>query len=66
MRNTQIPLDMIFINGSGRIFHIEHSATPYTEESRESKGPVQYVVELPGGTANTYKIRVGDRFLAPL
>jgi uncharacterized membrane protein (UPF0127 family) len=62
MRNTLIPLDMIFIRSTGRIAHIEHAVPPQTETLRHSKEPVQYVVELPGGTARSKGIQVGDRF----
>ena len=66
MRNTLIPLDMFFVNSEGRIINIEHSATPKTDTLRISKGVAQYVVELPGGTAQTYNIKPGDRFSANL
>jgi uncharacterized membrane protein (UPF0127 family) len=66
MRNTLIPLDMIFINAAGYIINIEHSATPKTDTLRASKGLAQYVVELPGDTAHAYAIKAGDRFTANL
>ncbi len=62
MRNTLIPLDMVFITSTGRITNIIHSASPKTETLRSSTEPVQYVVELPGGTAATYGIVSGHRF----
>jgi uncharacterized membrane protein (UPF0127 family) len=62
MRNTLVPLDMIFINSAGRIVNIEHEAPPKSETLRHSKEPVQYVVELPGGTAKSQGIQIGDRF----
>jgi uncharacterized membrane protein (UPF0127 family) len=62
MRNTLIPLDMIFVTSAGRITNIIPSATPKTEELRFSSEPVQYVVELPGGTAEKYRIQAGDTF----
>ncbi len=62
MRNTLLPLDMIFLNAQGRILNIEHSAVPKTETLRTSKGAAQYVIELPGGTARAHNIRAGDRF----
>jgi uncharacterized membrane protein (UPF0127 family) len=62
MRNTLVPLDMIFINSKGYIIHIEHSVPPQNDVLRKSKGSARYVIEVPGGTAQTYNIRIGDRF----
>jgi uncharacterized membrane protein (UPF0127 family) len=62
MHNTLIPLDMIFVTSAGRITNIIHSAGPKTEELRSSSEPVQYVVELPGGTAKKHGIQAGDIF----
>lgn len=62
MRNTLVPLDMVFVTSSGRISNIVPSVPPRTEEGRRSTEPVQYVVELPGGTAASHGIRAGDRF----
>jgi uncharacterized membrane protein (UPF0127 family) len=66
MRNTLIPLDMLFINAAGRILHIEHAVPPKTEVLRTSKGAAQYVVELPGGSAQHLGIVAGDRFTSNL
>ncbi len=62
MHNTLIPLDMIFVTSAGRITNIIHSAEPKTDTLRKSTEPVQYVVELPGGTAKKHKIQAGDTF----
>lgn len=62
MRNTLIPLDMVFVTSAGRITNINPSAEPKTDTLRKSTEPVQYVVELPGGTAEKYGIQAGDTF----
>jgi uncharacterized membrane protein (UPF0127 family) len=65
MKNTLIPLDMVFFTADGRIVNIEANAAPETLQSRSSKGPVKGVLELPGGTAATLGIRPGDRVVSP-
>jgi uncharacterized membrane protein (UPF0127 family) len=60
MRNTLIPLDMLFIEKSGRIAHIARNATPLSEELVPSRAVVRYVLEIPGGRAAELDIKVGD------
>ena len=60
MKNTFIPLDMVFIAADGRITHIHPNATPQSEASISSKGPVKAVLEINGGLAARLSIRVGD------
>lgn len=62
MRNTLVPLDMIFITSTGRITNIHHAVPPNNDTLRSSAEPVQYVVELPGGTAAKHQLTAGDRF----
>lgn len=61
MRNTLIPLDMLFIRGDGVIHHIHQRAIPRDETGIDSGGAVQAVLELNGGTAARLGIKVGDR-----
>ena len=49
MRNTLIPLDMIFVRADGTIANIEANTVPYSEEPVRSVGPVAAVLEIPGG-----------------
>ncbi|MBO9657093.1 MAG: DUF192 domain-containing protein [Agrobacterium tumefaciens] len=60
MRNTLIPLDMLFIARDGRITHIHENAVPHSEAIISSRGPVNFVLELNGGTAKRYGIKPGD------
>ena len=49
MRNTLIPLDMVFINSAGRIVGIIESAAPRSLVRRQVGVPGRYVLEVPGG-----------------
>lgn len=60
MRNTLIPLDMLFIGSDGRITHIHENAVPHSEAIISSRGPVKFVLELNGGAAKRYGIKPGD------
>ena len=61
MKNTVIPLDMLFIAPDGRIANIAANAKPYDEAPKVSAGPVKAVLELPGGRAAELGIVAGDR-----
>ena len=60
MRNTLIPLDMLFITADGRILNIHQRAIPHDETGINSDGPVRAVLELNGGTVARLGIRPGD------
>ncbi|WP_425374652.1 DUF192 domain-containing protein [Pseudolabrys taiwanensis] len=61
MKNTYIPLDMIFIRGDGRILRIAENTEPLSEKIVPSNGPVRAVLEVIGGTARKLGIAPGDR-----
>jgi uncharacterized protein len=61
MKNTYIPLDMIFIRGDGRILRIAENTEPLSERLVPSGGPVRGVLEVIGGTARKLGIAAGDR-----
>ncbi len=61
MKNTVLPLDMIFVNGRNEIVTIHKNATPYSEQSYASTRPAKYVVEVNAGFSDGHKISVGDR-----
>jgi uncharacterized membrane protein (UPF0127 family) len=61
MKNTLIPLDMLFLKADGRIAHIAHNAVPLDETPIDSGAAVQAVLEVNGGTANALGIKEGDR-----
>ena len=61
MKNTLIPLDMMFITAGGRILRIAENTEPMSARIIPSGGPVRAVLELVGGTARKYEIAAGDR-----
>ena len=61
MRNTVIPLDIIFIGTDRRILNIAANTVPYSEASLASSGAVSAVLELNGGRAAQLGIGPGDR-----
>src|SRR5215472_4733843 len=61
MKNTYIPLDMIFIRADGRILRIAENTKPLSEDLVPSGGPVRAVLEVVGGTAKKLGIAPGDR-----
>ena len=60
MRNTLVPLDMVFIDADGTIRAIAESTTPRSLAVIDSRGPVRATLELAGGTTEKLDIRVGD------
>ncbi|MFN4144731.1 MAG: DUF192 domain-containing protein [Runella sp.] len=60
MKNTMIPLDIIYADQNKKIVSIQKNAKPYSEENLPSLADAQYVVEVVGGYCDKYDIRVGD------
>ena len=60
MRNTLIPLDMIFIDAKGKIVSIVENAEPRTLSSRPSAAPATYVLEVPGGYCAKSGVKAGS------
>jgi uncharacterized membrane protein (UPF0127 family) len=61
MKNTLIPLDMLFVKTDGSIAHIAHNAVPMDETPIDSGAAVKAVLEINGGTANALGIKEGDK-----
>ncbi len=61
MRNTYIPLDMIFVNSNKQIVTIHANTTPMNESSYISTAPALYVVEVNAGYCNKNNIKEGDK-----
>ena len=66
MKNTLIPLDMLFIKTDGTIVKIASRAVPMSETTIASGVYVRAVLELPGGTAERLGITVGDKLTKPV
>ncbi len=63
MKNTLIPLDMLFVDRQGRIIHIARNRPPHSLEEISSGGEALAVLELAGGVADQLAIRPGDRII---
>lgn len=61
MRNTYIPLDMVFIGADGRISSIAENTTPHSLAIVSSKVPVGAILELKGGEAARRALHAGDK-----
>lgn len=63
MRNTLIPLDMLFVDREGIVRHIHERAVPMSEAIISSEENVRAVLELNGGTAARLGLKKGDRLV---
>lgn len=66
MRNTLIPLDMVFIGADGVVRRIHERAVPHDETAIPSGVPIRAVLEIAGGEAARLGIRPGDRVHHPI
>jgi uncharacterized protein len=66
MRNTLIPLDMLFVDAQGRVVNIRERAVPQSLDVIAAAAPVRAVIELNGGTAARLGIAPGDRVQHPI
>lgn len=60
MKNTIMPLDIIYVNAKNQIITVQKNTVPYSEDSVPSNGPAQYVVEVNAGFCDRHSIKVGD------
>lgn len=63
MKNTKIPLDIIYITQEGLIDSYYQSTTPYSVEPLPSSGAAQYVLEVNGGYMERHQLRKGTKFI---
>lgn len=61
MKNTVLPLDMLFLDEKGVARHVREHAVPFSEEMISSGGAVRYVLELNAGTLRRLGIGEGSR-----
>ena len=65
MRNTIIPLDMVFIGADRKVRRIESNTEPFSTQLISSEGAVQGVLEVNAGTAETIGLKAGDEVVYP-
>lgn len=65
MKNTPLPLDIVYISEDGRIVSIAENTTPYSVESIPSGKPARYVLEVNGGFCAPRGIGAGNRVELP-
>ena len=61
MKNTLIPLDMVFIAADGTVKHVHANAVPLSTDTIPSQFPVRGVLEINGGSARLLGIKPGDK-----
>ncbi|MDQ3020223.1 MAG: DUF192 domain-containing protein [Bacteroidota bacterium] len=61
MKNTVIPLDIIYVNSKKEIVKIYKNTIPFSEKDLPSEKPTLYVVEVIGGFTDKYGIKEGDK-----
>jgi uncharacterized membrane protein (UPF0127 family) len=60
MKNTLIPLDIIFVDAQKKIVNIHKNAQPMNEADLPSEKPIQYVLEVNGGMSDAWGLQPGD------
>jgi len=65
MKNTLIPLDMVFISPDGRVHRIETGTEPFSQALISSEGTVAGVLELNAGQADKIGLKPGDKVVYP-
>jgi uncharacterized membrane protein (UPF0127 family) len=65
MKNTFLPLDMLFVSKDGKVETVHENAVPQSEAIIDSRVPVAYVIELNAGTAKRLAITPGARVDIP-
>lgn len=60
MKNTHLPLDIIFINKEKKIVTIQKNTVPFSLDGIPSTAPALYVLEVNAGFSDAYKLKEGD------
>ena len=63
MKNTNIPLDIIFVDENKTIVSLQKNAKPLDETSLPSNFPAKYVLEVNAGYVDYWKVKIGDRLI---
>jgi uncharacterized membrane protein (UPF0127 family) len=64
MKNTRIPLDIVFVDDAGKVVSI-HTMKAYDTSNTDSDGPAKYAIELNAGQAAACAIKLGDKIEIP-
>ncbi|MFO7659501.1 MAG: DUF192 domain-containing protein [Candidatus Cloacimonadaceae bacterium] len=62
MKNTYLPLDIIFIAGDSTIVSITKNTTPFDETGMQSKAPARFVLEVNAGISDRFNLQPGHKF----
>ena len=65
MKNTPLPLDIIYARADGTIVSIAKNTTPYSTKGIPSEGPARFVLEVNAGIADEIGLVPGDRLVHP-
>ncbi|MEM9634356.1 MAG: DUF192 domain-containing protein [Pseudomonadota bacterium] len=65
MKNTPLPLDIIYVDNAGHIVSIAAETTPFSEAVIPSGKPARFVLEVNAGIAEKLAIKVGDQISSP-
>nr|WP_255720558.1 DUF192 domain-containing protein [Acuticoccus kalidii] len=63
MKNTPLPLDIIFTKADGTVVSIARNTTPFSTDSIPSEGDARFVFEVNAGVADAIGLAAGDRLL---
>ena len=63
MKNTYVPLDMIFLDADNTIVHMEKMAAPHNLTPRGTDKPVAAVLEIKGGQGDALGLKLGDKLI---
>lgn len=61
MKNTEFPLDIIYIKADSTIANFQENAQPFNETGLSSQVPIQFVLEVNAGLAEKWLLEVGDK-----
>ncbi len=60
MKNTEFPLDIVYMNENRHIVSFQENAQPFSEASLPSNAPARYVLEINAGLVNKWGLQTGD------
>ncbi|MCX2839675.1 DUF192 domain-containing protein [Salinimicrobium sp. MT39] len=63
MKNTNIPLDLIFLDANNKVVSIQKNAQPKSLKTIPSEKPAQYVLEVNAGLSDQWNLAVGDSLI---